>query len=41
VGRNATATHQLSATVKEIGRTASELASISESMAMAVARFQV
>jgi methyl-accepting chemotaxis protein len=41
VGHNATATQQLSATVLGIGRTASELALVSETMALAVARFQV
>lgn len=41
VGQNATATRQLSAAVQEIGRTASNLALVSETMAMAVGRFQV
>jgi methyl-accepting chemotaxis protein len=41
VSQNAAATHELSATVMEISRTAAELATVSESMAMAVAKLQV
>lgn len=41
VGQNATATHQLSATVQEISRTSAELARISEAMAQATAKFKV
>ena len=41
VGQNATATQQLAATVQEISRTATELARVAETMALAVARFQV
>ena len=41
VGQNATATQQLSATVQDIGRTASRLTLVSETMALAVGRFQV
>jgi methyl-accepting chemotaxis protein len=41
VGQNATATQELSATVQEISRTASDLAQVSESLAAAVAKFQI
>jgi methyl-accepting chemotaxis protein len=41
VGQNATATQELAATVKEITRTARALAQVSETMATAVAKFQV
>jgi methyl-accepting chemotaxis protein len=41
VGHNARATHQLSASVLEITRTAADLARVSETMARAVAQFQV
>jgi methyl-accepting chemotaxis protein len=40
VGQNAAATHQLSATVQEISRTAAELAHISDTMALATAKFR-
>jgi methyl-accepting chemotaxis protein len=41
VSQNAVATQQLSATVQEISRTASVLAMVSETMALAVAKFQI
>jgi methyl-accepting chemotaxis protein len=41
VGQNAAATEELSATVHEISRTAAELAHVSETMAKAVAKFQI
>ena len=41
VGQNATATQELSATVQEISRTAADLARVSETMAVAVARFRI
>jgi len=41
VSHNATATQELSATVSEISRTAGDLARVSETMAMAVAKFRV
>jgi methyl-accepting chemotaxis protein len=41
VSQNAAATHELSATVQEISRTALDLAQVSETMARAVAAFQV
>jgi methyl-accepting chemotaxis protein len=41
VSHNATATQELSATVQEISRTSMELAQVSETMASAVAKFQV
>jgi methyl-accepting chemotaxis protein len=41
VSQNAAATQELSATVQEISRTAADLAQVSETMARAVAAFQV
>ncbi len=41
VSQNATATQELSATVLQISRTARELATVSDTMATAVAKFQV
>jgi methyl-accepting chemotaxis protein len=41
VGRNATATQQLSATVQEITRTAADLAQVADTLAQAMGKFRI